>query len=71
MHWFRVVSIRRESLDQLMTRPEYASVELIKEGDLWPDLATFLNLLRKNPRVREMHPVRMAFEHLATIEKPD
>jgi ASCH domain len=41
----QIVSVRRESLNELYASPQYARAELNREGDLWRDLDGFRALV--------------------------
>jgi hypothetical protein len=43
----QIVSIRRESLNELYSTPSYARAELKREGDLWRDVEEFIALFSK------------------------
>src|SRR3712207_3360782 len=41
----RIVSVRKEPLQVLLDDPAYAQQEMRLEGDLWPDVESFIGLL--------------------------
>jgi hypothetical protein len=43
----QIVSVRRESLNELYASPRYARAELKREGDLWRDVDEFIALFSR------------------------
>jgi ASCH domain len=70
----KIVSIRRESLNELLADERYAAAELAREGGLWRDLEAFLALFSK---CRYGDPYRVEFRILerlasaASVRCPD
>lgn len=54
----KIVSIRRESLNELLADESYARAELAREGGLWRDLEEFLALFSK---AKHGDPYRIEF----------
>lgn len=54
----QIVSVRRESLNELYASPRYARAELKRESDLWRDVNEFIALFSK---AKHGDPYRVEF----------